>query len=148
MKTTAWMAADALRRLLQYHVALSDSITRADNFAVTKHQSNKILTLSGEQSASWEIAFPQIFYVMIAGESCYCYHLPSGIWNLSEEAVRKVWAGRELESAPSLSIPPWYQVVSVFAFSGLIQFWWTFNVKSEVEFFSLIFRLRFLFLAS
>ena len=62
--------------------------------------------------------------------------------------MRKVWAGRELESAPSLSIPPWYQVVSVFAFSGLIQFWWTFNVKSEVEFFSLIFRLRFLFLAS
>ena len=114
MKTTAWMAADALRRLIQYHVGLSDWITRAENFAVIKYQSNKILTSSGEHSASWEIACRQnvtmwlmiLFYEIIAGESCYCYHLPSGIWNLSEEAVRKVWAGRELVSAPSLFIPP------------------------------------------
>ena len=46
------MAADALRRLIQYHVGLSDSITRAENFAVIKYQSNKILTSSGEHSAS------------------------------------------------------------------------------------------------
>ena len=52
IKSAAQKAADALHRLIQYHVALSDSMTRADNFAVIKCQSNKILTSSGEHSAS------------------------------------------------------------------------------------------------
>ena len=79
--------ADALQRLTQYHVGLSDSITTAENFAVMKYQSNKILTSSGEHFVSREHSSSQIVmsglifvsYVIIACERCYCYHLPSGI---------------------------------------------------------------------
>lgn len=84
MKTTGWMAADALQRLIQYHIGLSYSVTRVENFAVIKHQNNEFLTSSGEHFASWGRTFPQIvmrwlmvlFYVITAGESCYCYHVP------------------------------------------------------------------------
>ena len=81
--------ADALQRLIQYHVGLSGSITIAENFAVMKYQSNKILTSSGEHFVSRERKSSQIVnllaglmvvsYVNIAYERCYCYNLPSGI---------------------------------------------------------------------
>ena len=103
-KSTAWSAADALHRLIQNHVGIWDLIRKPENLAVKKHQNNEILKSSGEQSSSWAVVLPQfvrwrqivIFYAIIAGESCYCYHQLMGIWDLSEEAVRKSWAGREL----------------------------------------------------
>ena len=79
--------ADALQRLIQCHVGLSDSIRTSENFAVIKNQSNKILTSSGEHFVSRERTSSQIVlvglmvvsYVIIACGRCYCYHLPSGI---------------------------------------------------------------------
>ena len=52
--------ADALQRLIQCHVGLSDSITTAENFAVMKYQRNKILTSSGEHLVSRECTSSQI----------------------------------------------------------------------------------------
>ena len=79
--------ADALQRLIQCHVGLSGSTTIAENFAIMKYQSNKILTSSGEHFVSRERKSSQIVvaglmvvsYVNIACERCYCYNLPSGI---------------------------------------------------------------------
>ena len=81
--------ADALQRLIQCHAGLPGSITIAENFAVMKYQSNKILTSSGEHFVSRERKSSQIVnllaglmvvsYVNIAYERCYCYNLPSGI---------------------------------------------------------------------
>ena len=79
--------ADALQRLVQCHVGLSDSITTAENFTVIKYQSNKILTSSGEHFVPRGRTSSQIVvaglmvvsYVIIACERCYCYHLLSGI---------------------------------------------------------------------
>lgn len=59
MESTAWKAADALRRLAQTQVGVSGSMTTTENLTIMWRQKEKNLTSSGEHSVSWEGAFPR-----------------------------------------------------------------------------------------